>query len=114
MAAMRLLGFVCLTLPCSWGEACSARFSNAVSTFRTVPSGGGQSYVTALVQVALEEDICLFVPCSGAGTTVEDAQAGERMRRGLGVLAIIQDTELVQTLHEKVDGSLSSYVDEQG
>lgn len=66
-----------------------------------MPCGGGKAYIDALVQVAAEENVNLFVPCSGAGTTVEDARAGERMRRELGIVAVIQTYTLAQALHEK-------------
>lgn len=95
-----------------WGLLSPARFSRFVDAFRLVPSGGGQRYVDALVSVARAEDVDLFVPCSGAGTTHEDALAAEVMRRergGMGTKvdkegfqAIIQDPELVLELHEKV------------
>ncbi|KAK0526495.1 hypothetical protein OC834_004787 [Tilletia horrida] len=86
-----------------WGEFCATRFSNAVSSFRLVPSGGGQDYIDALVKVALSEDVTLFVPCSGAGTTVQDAQAAQIMRdrSGGNIRTLIQDPDLAETLHEK-------------
>lgn len=95
-----------------WGLLSPARFSRFVEAFHLVPSGGGQRYVDALVSVARKEDVDLFVPCSGAGTTHEDALAAEVMRRQRGgkgskagkkgFQAIIQDPELVLELHEKV------------
>ncbi|CAD6891401.1 unnamed protein product [Tilletia caries] len=86
-----------------WGELCATRFSNAVSRFRLVPSGGGQDYVEALVKIALEERVTLFVPCSGAGTTVQDARAAQIMRERSGGATdtLIQDPDLAETLHEK-------------
>ncbi|CAD6961427.1 unnamed protein product, partial [Tilletia controversa] len=57
-----------------WGELCATRFSNAVSRFRLVPSGGGQDYVDALLM---------------------------RERLGGGINTLIQDTHLAETLHEK-------------
>ncbi|KAE8269792.1 hypothetical protein A4X09_0g2556 [Tilletia walkeri] len=86
-----------------WGELCATRFSNAVSIFRLVPSGGGQDYVDGLVNIALEESITLFVPCSGAGTTVQDAHAAQLMRKRSGgaIDTLIQDPDLAETLHEK-------------
>ncbi|CAD6972993.1 unnamed protein product [Tilletia controversa] len=86
-----------------WGELCATRFSDAVSRFRLVPSGGGQDYVDALVKIAPGERITLFVPCSGAGTTVQDARAAQLMRERLGggINTLIQDPDLAETLHEK-------------
>ena len=75
--------------------------------FHTVPGGGGRAYVEALVAIALSEQISLFVPCSGAGTTVDDAQAADLMREKSGgrIRTLIQDAELAATLHEKVRGT---------
>lgn len=70
--------------------------------FILVPSGGGKPYISALIDVALAEDVDLFVPCSGAGTTNEDAIAADMLRqRKSGFKAVIQDPELVNELHEK-------------
>lgn len=71
-----------------------------------MPGAGGQKYIDALVAIANEERIDLFVPCSGAGTTLEDAIAAQQMRqageRRSKLVTVIQDPELAETLHEKV------------
>ncbi|PWN26535.1 hypothetical protein BDZ90DRAFT_233157 [Jaminaea rosea] len=91
-----------------WGLLSPARFSRFVDAFHLVPSGGGKHYVDALVAIAEAEKAELFVPCSGAGTTHEDALAADKMRRQRtsakssdGFRAVIQDPELVLELHEK-------------
>ncbi|CAO1638853.1 unnamed protein product [Sympodiomycopsis kandeliae] len=87
-----------------WGLLSPARFSSFVDKFILVPSGGGQRYIDALVDVALSEDVCLFVPCSGAGTTGEDALAADILRKESTIpdfKAIIQDADLIDELHEK-------------
>lgn len=62
------------------------------------------AYIAALVKIALEEGVTIFVPCSGAGTTIEDAKAAEIMRARSGgtFRAIITSPELTKVLHEKV------------
>lgn len=90
---------VCLD---SWGLLSPARFSSSVDKFVLVPSGGGQKYISALIDVAIAEDVTLFVPCSGAGTTEEDAKAADLLRqRRSDLRAVIQDPDLVEQLHEK-------------
>jgi hypothetical protein len=92
-----------------WGELCAARFSRCVDKFRLVRGGGGPAYVDAMVKVLLEEKVDLFIPCSGAGTTVEDAKIAALVREHSKgkVHALIQDPTLVEALHNKVsEGSL--------
>ncbi|CAO1615190.1 unnamed protein product [Parajaminaea phylloscopi] len=85
-----------------WGLLSPARFSSFVSKFILVPSGGGQAYIDAIVNVATSEGAILFVPCSGAGTTHEDAVAADILRqRDPAFKAVIQDPDLVLALHEK-------------
>lgn len=86
----------------SWGLLSPARFSSSVDKFVLVPAGGGKRYISALVNVSVAEDVTLFVPCSGAGTTHEDAVAADLLRqRRPDLRAIIQDPSLVDELHEK-------------
>nr|DBA07226.1 TPA_exp: ATP grasp ligase [Phaffia brasiliana]DBA07229.1 TPA_exp: ATP grasp ligase [Phaffia brasiliana] len=89
-----------------WGDVCATRFSSSVSKFRILPRtsspAGKEAYVRALYQIAREEDCTLFIPCSGAHTTVEDAKAAEIMKANIkGFRAIIQSPQLAKTLHEK-------------
>ncbi|SPO24787.1 uncharacterized protein UTRI_01769_B [Ustilago trichophora] len=101
-----------------WGNLAATRFSNSVSKFQLLPSsslpasktslsekGGRQvtPYIEALVQIALKEKVDLFFPCSGAGSTGQDAIAGQiLLERTHGrVRSMIQTPELVEALHEK-------------
>ncbi|EPQ28931.1 uncharacterized protein PFL1_03731 [Pseudozyma flocculosa PF-1] len=94
-----------------WGNLASARFSNSVSAFHLIaPSslpardGGKRTpYIEALLDVARREDVDLFFPCSGAGSTGQDAEFADLLLTETGgkVRSIIQSPELVETLHEK-------------
>jgi len=92
-----------------WGELCAGRFSRSVDQFHLVPAGGGSRYIEAVVELILQEKVDLFVPCSGAGTTIEDAKVADLVREASKgrVKAIIQGQFLVETLHDKVSTSLS-------
>ncbi|TKY86762.1 hypothetical protein EX895_004402 [Sporisorium graminicola] len=94
-----------------WGNLAAARFSNSVSKFHLLPSSslaadkGGKitPYIQALVRVALSEKVDLFFPCSGAGSTGQDATAGQILLECTHgrVRSMIQTPELVEALHEK-------------
>lgn len=117
--ALSAQGFrVVLVEEAQWGFLSPGRFSACVDKFELVPSPAGGArlpsengpspradpYIAALVALAHREEVDLFVPCSGAGTTLEDALAAEVMRAEMpkGFRAIIQGAELVSQLHEKV------------
>ena len=87
-----------------WGEVCAARFSNRVDRFVLVPAGGGGAYIAAMVKLIVKEKVDLFIPCSGAGTTLEDAKVAAiaRIERHGHLQSLIQEPALVETLHEKV------------
>lgn len=102
-----------------WGNLAATRFSNSVSKFHLLPSSalpavkssrfGDKSghaitpYIEALVQIALDERADLFFPCSGAGSTGQDAVAAQILLQHTQgrVRSMIQTPELVETLHEK-------------
>lgn len=94
-----------------WGNLAAPRFSKSVSAFQLLPSSslraedGGRvtPYIRSLVDVALKEKVDLFFPCSGAGSTGQDAIAGRILLEKTGgrVRSMIQTSELVETLHEK-------------
>ncbi|SJX61693.1 uncharacterized protein SRS1_12677 [Sporisorium reilianum f. sp. reilianum] len=94
-----------------WGNLAATRFSNSVSKFHLLPSSslpaakGGKitPYIQALVRVALAEKVDLFFPCSGAGSTGQDAIAGQILLEQTHgrVRSMIQTPELVEALHEK-------------
>jgi hypothetical protein len=87
-----------------WGEVCATRFSKSVESFHLVPAGGGKPYIDAMVDILIKKEVNVFIPCSGAGTTVEDAKVAELIRSASEgkVMTLIQDVDLVKTLHEKV------------
>ncbi|PWZ00660.1 hypothetical protein BCV70DRAFT_199927 [Testicularia cyperi] len=103
---------VVLTEEHGWGNLAAPRFSNSVSSFHLLPSSSTMTegkdsrespYVKALVELALREEVDLFFPCSGAGSTGMDAMAGQVLLEKTGgrVRSMIQTPELVETLHEK-------------
>ncbi|KAJ1601376.1 hypothetical protein NDA14_001915 [Ustilago hordei] len=102
----------------AWGKLAATRFSNSVSSFHLLPPSslpaskqwqndkGGRlltPYVAALVDIALKEKVDLFFPCSGAGSTAQDAVAAAiLLEKTQGrVRSIVQTPELVEALHEK-------------
>ncbi|SPC66858.1 uncharacterized protein UHOD_02384 [Ustilago sp. UG-2017b] len=102
----------------AWGKLAATRFSNSVSSFHLLPPSslpaskqwqndkGGRlltPYVAALVDIALKEKIDLFFPCSGAGSTGQDAVAAAiLLEKTQGrVRSMVQTPELVEALHEK-------------
>lgn len=85
-----------------WSIFCAVRFSNSVHKICSLPSGGGQPYIDALVQIAKSNQISLFLPCSGVATAIEEAKAAKLMKKHIpSIVTIIQDPELLETLHEK-------------
>ncbi|KAN0063250.1 hypothetical protein ACQY0O_004414 [Thecaphora frezii] len=94
-----------------WGNLASARFSNSVSAFHLLPSSslsapaGGKKtpYIEALLKVARMERVDLFFPCSGAGSTGQDAVFADLLLTETEgrVRSMIQSPELVDALHEK-------------
>ncbi|TFK96542.1 hypothetical protein BDV98DRAFT_575868 [Pterulicium gracile] len=83
------------------------------SYFVTVPGPSREArirYVQEIVAIAQKEDADIWFPCSGVGSTGDDARVGEILDRVLGhtrrkgrpqFRSIIQDEELARTLHEK-------------
>jgi hypothetical protein len=61
-------------------------------------------YVDALVALAIREQVDLYVPCSGAGSSIEDALAGEKMKERSGgrIKVFIPSAATTEILHEKV------------
>lgn len=101
-----------------WGNLAATRFSNSVSKFHLLPSSSLPAskkllaeksehvvtpYIEALVRIALSEKVDLFFPCSGAGSTGQDAVAAAiLLEKTHGkVRSMIQTPELVEALHEK-------------
>lgn len=85
-----------------WSTFCAARFSNSVHKIYSLPSGGGQAYIDALLHIATSKNIALFLPCSGVATAIEEAEAARLMKKQIpNLTAIIQNADLLETLHEK-------------
>lgn len=92
------------------GLSSATRFSKYVSKFYKlpVPIPGDEAslalYVNEMVSIAAKEDIDYFIPCSGAGTTVEDAKAAQYMSEQSNgrVQSFIASPDLTKVLHEKV------------
>lgn len=85
-----------------WSTFCAARFSNSVHKICSLPSGGGQAYIDGLFQIAKFNNVTLFLPCSGVATAIEEAVAARLMKKQMpSLVAIIQDADLLETLHEK-------------
>lgn len=81
------------------------RFSSAVDEFYLLPpaSESNEAYSSALIHIAQTQSATLFIPVSGAGSSVEDARAGETMSsltKGK-CRTFIQDPETMLDLHEK-------------
>ena len=95
-----------LTLqPSSWGDLCPMRFSSSIDEFYLLPpaSESYDQYRDTLIHIAQSESATLFIPVSGAGSSVEDAQAAETMTKSTGgrCRTFIQDPETMKDLHDK-------------
>ncbi|WVQ94364.1 hypothetical protein IAU59_001443 [Kwoniella sp. CBS 9459] len=88
-----------------WGELCPMRFSSAVDNFYILPPAAAsyKRYSGKLLDIARTHSVDLFIPVSGAGSSVEDAQAAEEMftaTKGT-CRTFIQDPETMLDLHDK-------------
>jgi len=92
-------------LTISWGELCPMRFSAAIDAFHLLPpaSQSYSKYADALIQIAKAESATLFIPVSGAGSSVEDARAAETMSTETKgrCRTFIQDPGTMLDLHDK-------------
>ena len=81
------------------------RFSSALDQFYLLPpaSTSYPRYSQQLLSIALAHHATLFIPVSGAGSSIEDAQAADEMfTRTKGVCrTFIQDPETMLDLHDK-------------
>jgi glutathione synthase/RimK-type ligase-like ATP-grasp enzyme len=81
------------------------RFSKAVDQFHLLPpaSKSYDQYRDALISIAQSESATLFIPVSGAGSSVEDARAAETMSSATKgkCRTFIQDPETMLDLHDK-------------
>jgi hypothetical protein len=83
----------------------SGHFSTTISTFYrlTKPSAqtGSAKYIRDLIDLIKKEKIELWVPCSGEGNTLEDAEAAEAVEKETDCKVIQFGLTLTETLHDK-------------
>lgn len=81
------------------------RFSKAVDSFYILPPAAKSydRYRDTLISIAQSESATLFIPVSGAGSSVEDARAAETTFEATQgkCRTFIQDAETMLDLHEK-------------
>jgi hypothetical protein len=81
------------------------RFSSAVDAFHILPPAASSyaAYSAALLSIAQHHKATLFIPVSGAGSSVEDARAADEMFKQTGgrCRTFIQDPETMLDLHDK-------------
>ena len=81
------------------------RFSASIDAFHLLPpaSQSYSKYADALIQIAKAESATLFIPVSGAGSSVEDARAAETMSTETKgrCRTFIQDPGTMLDLHDK-------------
>ncbi|KAK6217947.1 hypothetical protein LQW54_003002 [Pestalotiopsis sp. IQ-011] len=84
---------------------CSGRFSKSISRFRAMKSPSStyesRSYIHQMLQIVKEEDIDLWVSCSGVASALEDANAKELVERETRCRCIQLGVQETSTLHEK-------------
>ncbi|ETS75817.1 hypothetical protein PFICI_12761 [Pestalotiopsis fici W106-1] len=85
---------------------CSGRYSKGLSKFRSMksPSSSVQSsrsYVQQMLRIVREEDVDLWVSCSGVASALEDAKAKELIERETRCKCIQFGVQETETLHEK-------------
>ncbi|KAF7516928.1 hypothetical protein G7054_g13973 [Neopestalotiopsis clavispora] len=91
----------------SQGIPCSGRYSRSLAKFRSMrpPSGSSHasrsSYVHQMLRIVKEEDIDLWVSCSGVASALEDAKAKELIERETRCKCIQLGVQQTATLHEK-------------
>jgi hypothetical protein len=94
-----------LELTIRWGELCPMRFSSSIDAFHLLPpaSKSYDKYRDALINIAQQESATLFIPVSGAGSSVEDARAAETMSNATKgkCRTFIQDPDTMLDLHDK-------------
>ncbi|WWD19985.1 hypothetical protein CI109_104458 [Kwoniella shandongensis] len=88
-----------------WGDLCPMRFSSCVDQFYLLPPAAQSydRYSDKLLHIAQRHSATLFIPVSGAGSSVEDARAAEEMARVTKgrCRTFIQDPETMLDLHDK-------------
>ncbi|KAH8679012.1 hypothetical protein BGZ60DRAFT_370720 [Tricladium varicosporioides] len=83
----------------------SGRFSCSITKFFRLskPNGaaGSATYIQGLQRIILEENVELWVSCSGVASALEDGEAAEAVLKGTQCIPIQYGTSLTETLHEK-------------
>lgn len=81
------------------------RFSSSIDEFYLLPpsSASYSKYRDTLIHIAQSQHATLFIPVSGAGSSVEDAKAAQNMSEATGgrCRTFIQDSETMLDLHDK-------------
>lgn len=84
---------------------CPLRFSSSISHFYLLPlaSTSYAAYSARLTSIAKQHRATLFIPVSGAGSSVEDARAADAMYEATAGVCrtFIQDPETMLDLHDK-------------
>ena len=85
------------------GTICPGRVSRALARFYRlqVPTAGSGSYEQALLDIVVDEDVELWVSCSGVASALEDAEASQTIERETNCRAIQLGVNHTKTLHEK-------------
>ncbi|CAZ82950.1 unnamed protein product [Tuber melanosporum] len=89
------------------GEISSGRFSQALDAYYVIDSpvseedGGQQGYEDALLNIIRRESVDLWICVSDVVSTVEDAVAGERIRKETECAVFQPLPETCRTLHHK-------------
>ncbi|KAK6910415.1 hypothetical protein I203_104447 [Kwoniella mangroviensis CBS 8507] len=88
-----------------WGELCPMRYSAAIDKFYILPSASQsyKRYSKKLLSIVELHSATLFIPVSGAGSSVEDARAADEMFSATNgrCRTFIQDPETMEDLHDK-------------
>ena len=81
------------------------RYSNQLAAFRLLKKptseAGASTYVQSLLAIVQQEQVDLWVSCSGVASAIEDGLAKEVIERATNCKAIQYDVETTRRLHEK-------------
>ncbi|KAL6713220.1 hypothetical protein ACLMJK_009341 [Lecanora helva] len=89
----------------TYGIPVCGRYSKALKKFYPLPKpnpiDGSTHYVQELLRIVQQENIELWVSCSGVASAIEDGQAKEILERRTDCKCIQFSVTTTQTLHEK-------------
>ena len=87
------------------GALACGRFSRSISKFYSLqaptPKLGSKPYIQSLMSIVEDENVDLWVSCSGVASAVEDGEAKEIIETRTSCKAVQFDTATTQILHEK-------------